>query len=336
MAVKQMSADEVSSKELITLENEINLLQNLKHKNIVRYLGMDMSGSNLSIFLEYVSGGSIKALISKFGALDESIVRSYTRQLLLGLEYLHRHGIAHRDIKGANCLVGNDGVIKLADFGNSKRWRVDSPESLQASLKSSGDLKGTPCWMAPEIIKDESSSVQWKKADVWSLACTTLEMITGRPPWSQFDNTVTILYHIACEDTLPEYPDPASIELISFLNLCLQRKADMRPDTTSLLLHPFVMNVASQLWRYEQMNSTSSYGRPSTVSIAPANGQFSRNSVEWFSSKNEPSDSFCYFENSRKEEYSNENDIKNQVDDMHSLSSQGTCDYFLFCIVSFY
>eukprot|EP01035_Chromulina_nebulosa_P027649 gene27649-36393_t len=109
MAVKQMTTEEVSRRELGALENEINLLRNLRHPNIVRYIGTEVTALSLSIFLEYVPGGSLKALIDKFGHLEEPVAKSYTRQLLIGLEYLHRNGIAHRDIKGANCLVGNDG-----------------------------------------------------------------------------------------------------------------------------------------------------------------------------------------------------------------------------------
>ena len=110
LAVKQMAIEEVSARELSNLENEINLLKTLEHPNIVRYLGTEVTVHFLTIFLEYVPGGSVKSLIEKFGALEEPVSRSYTRQLLLGLEYLHRSGIAHRDIKGANCLVGNDGA----------------------------------------------------------------------------------------------------------------------------------------------------------------------------------------------------------------------------------
>ena len=100
MAVKQMATEELSTRDLGSLENEINLLQSFRHPNIVRYIGTEVTPSALSIFLEYVPGGSLKALIDKFGALEESVAKSYTRQLLIGLEYLHRNGIAHRDIKG--------------------------------------------------------------------------------------------------------------------------------------------------------------------------------------------------------------------------------------------
>jgi serine/threonine protein kinase/WD40 repeat protein len=247
MAVKQMATEEVSKRELGSLENEINLLRNLRHPNIVRYIGTELTNSALSIFLEYVPGGSLKALIDKFGALEESVARSYTRQLLLGLEYLHRNGIAHRDIKGANCLVGNDGVIKLADFGNSKHWRpVATNVTGGANFTQTGDIKGTPAWMAPEVVKDQSSTISWRKADIWSLGCTTLEMTTGKTPWSQFNNSVTVLYHLACQDTLPEYPTNPSVELRTFLNLCFQRDPTVRPDATSLLLHPFV--APQQSW----------------------------------------------------------------------------------------
>jgi len=157
MAVKMMATDDVSKRELSSLENEIKLLRSLRHPNIVRYIGTELNIECMSIFLEYVPGGSLKTLIDKFGHLEESVAKSYTRQLLIGLEYLHRHGIAHRDIKGANCLVGNDGVIKLADFGNSKHWRPITNATNGVSGTSStvdgssggnvpapsGDIKGT-------------------------------------------------------------------------------------------------------------------------------------------------------------------------------------------------
>lgn len=273
MAVKQLSREEVSGKEINSLENEIKLLQSLWHPNIVRYMGTEINNSTLSIFLEYVPGGSLKALIDKFGALEESVSQTYTRQLLLGLEYLHNNGIAHRDIKGGNCLVGNDGVIKLADFGNSKHWRAKAGTSGMKpggspdnhSTGTSNDIKGTPSWMAPEVIREQGSgSISWRKADVWSLACTTLEMASGRAPWSQFSNSVTILYHIACQETLPEYPSGASMEMTSFLNMCLQREPSKRPDISSLLLHPFVAKMAANGWN-TAAGAMGCVVRPSTV-----------------------------------------------------------------------
>ena len=99
LAVKQLDTGDVSIKELAALEHEIAMLKGLHHTNIVRYYGTERSSETLSILLEYVPGGSIRKMIDLFGPLGEPIVRAYTRQLLLGLEYLHRAGIAHRDIK---------------------------------------------------------------------------------------------------------------------------------------------------------------------------------------------------------------------------------------------
>ena len=125
--------------------------------------------------------------------------------------------------------MGNDGVIKLSDFGASKHWRANtvaaaaaSAASSNLSQKSGGDFTGTPSWMAPEVIRDQEKQILWKKADVWSLGCTILEMTTGKPPWFQFTNQVTVLYHIACSDLLPEFPENPSEELHSLLSSCLQ------------------------------------------------------------------------------------------------------------------
>jgi len=103
MAVKQLDSNEVTKKQIMSLEHEIAMMRNLDHENITRYLGTDRTEDTLSIFLEYVPGGSIHSLLERFGSFEETVTRTYTRQLLLGLEYLHRNGIAHRDIKVHNC-----------------------------------------------------------------------------------------------------------------------------------------------------------------------------------------------------------------------------------------
>ena len=92
-------------------------------------------------------------------------------------------------------------------------------------------------------------------------------MTTGKPPWSQFSNPVTVLYHLACQDSLPAYPESPSIELLTFLNICLQRDASLRPDITSLLLHPFVASLSSG-----GNNNQNYLQRPSTVSTTPFEG----------------------------------------------------------------
>lgn len=89
--------------------------------DIVQYLDSSSDATHLNIFLEYVPGGSVAALLSNYGAFEEALVSKFVRQILTGLEYLHEREIIHRDIKGANILVDNKGGIKISDFGISKK-----------------------------------------------------------------------------------------------------------------------------------------------------------------------------------------------------------------------
>ena len=94
-------------------------------------------------------------MVHKFGKFGEGLVRAYTRQILVGLMYLHEHQIMHRDIKGANILISNDGIVKLADFGASKRITEMMTQNDCMSLK------GTPYWMAPEVLHAWGTVVSW-------------------------------------------------------------------------------------------------------------------------------------------------------------------------------
>eukprot|EP00741_Cyanophora_paradoxa_P001846 tig00000507_g1789.t1 len=245
IAIKQVSYAGINKQKaeehVAALEVEIALLKQLQHENIVRYVGSetDPEHQEIRIFLEYVPGGSIASLISKFGHLTESVIRVYTRQLLLGLDYLHSHQIMHRDIKGANILVDNTGTIKLADFGASKK--LAEIMTISDGHKS---LRGTPYWMAPEVIKQTGHG---RQADIWSVGCTVLEMATGKPPWSQFQSQVSALFHIASAKGPPPIPEHLSADAHDFLMLCFRRSPKERPNASRLLTHPFVANAETIL-----------------------------------------------------------------------------------------
>nr|POF26896.1 mitogen-activated protein kinase kinase kinase npk1 [Quercus suber] len=237
LAVKQvLIAENSASKEkaqahIRELEEEVKLLKNLSHPNIVRYLGTVREEETLNILLEFVPGGSISSLLGKFGSFPEAVIRTYTKQLLLGLEYLHRNGIMHRDIKGANILVDNKGCIKLADFGASKQV-VEL-----ATVSGAKSMKGTPYWMAPEVILQTGHSFS---ADIWSVGCTVIEMATGKPPWSQQYQEVAALFYIGTTKSHPPIPELLSVEAKDFLLKCLQKEPNLRPAASELLQHPFV------------------------------------------------------------------------------------------------
>jgi serine/threonine protein kinase len=98
------------------------------------------------IFQEWVSGGSVQSMLEQFGPFQIGVIRAYTRQILLGLQYLHENGIVHRDIKGGNILVENSGSVKLADFGASSK--VSCGDSTQVNT----GLRGTPYFSPPYVI----------------------------------------------------------------------------------------------------------------------------------------------------------------------------------------
>ncbi|KAK6243112.1 hypothetical protein QUC31_009521 [Theobroma cacao] len=219
------------------LEEEVKLLKNLSHPNIVRYLGTVREEETLNILLEFVPGGSISSLLGKFGPFPEAVIRTYTTQLLLGLEYLHNNGIMHRDIKGANILVDNKGSIKLADFGASKQV-VEL-----ATVSGAKSMKGTPYWMAPEVILQTGHSFS---ADIWSVGCTVIEMATGKPPWSQQYQEVAALFYVGTTKSHPPIPENLSIEAKDFLLKCLQKEPELRPAASELLKHPFVTGESQE------------------------------------------------------------------------------------------
>ncbi|XWS12863.1 hypothetical protein CRYUN_Cryun37aG0127000 [Craigia yunnanensis] len=226
-----VKSSELSQSE--SLRREQRILSTLSCPQVVAYKGCDISSENgkllYNLFLEYVPSGTIMDAIHKHGGcLDEAMVRSYTRGILLGLEFLHSSGIVHCDIKGQNILVTDDGV-KIADLGCARRADVVS--------SAAWSVTGTPVYMAPEVARGEQ---QGFPADLWALGCTVIEMATGRGPWPDVGDPVSALYRIGFSCDVPEIPSNISKQAMDFLSKCLRRDPVQRWSATELLAHEFV------------------------------------------------------------------------------------------------
>lgn len=243
LAVKQVEVNQKTAghdkdkmKEMVgALDQEIDTMQHLEHPNIVQYLGCERKEYSISIFLEYISGGSVGSCLRKHGKFEENVVSSLTRQTLAGLAYLHEEGVLHRDLKADNILLDVDGTCKISDFGISKKsdniYGNDATNSMQGSV----------FWMAPEVIRSQGKGYS-AKVDIWSLGCVVLEMFAGRRPWSK-EEAIGAIYKLGSLNQAPPIPDDVSSSIsagaVGFMLDCFTIEPSERPTAGRLQTHQF-------------------------------------------------------------------------------------------------
>ncbi|CAN3475091.1 hypothetical protein DICA1_B01772 [Diutina catenulata] len=211
------------------LMGEIDLLKILKHENIVKYHGFVKTSDSLNIFLEFCDGGSLRQLYKKIDhGLDERHqIIPFVHSILQGLDYLHSQGVVHRDVKAANVLVDEHGVIKLADFG------VAAKVSSQYQT-----VVGTPNWMAPETVLGGEGLCT--ASDIWALGATIIELFTTHPPYHDRNPMATL--HAISTDEHPPLPKGISSLARDFLLECFQKQPSLRSNARQLLKHKWLAN----------------------------------------------------------------------------------------------
>ncbi|XP_012505964.1 PREDICTED: mitogen-activated protein kinase kinase kinase 19 isoform X4 [Propithecus coquereli] len=231
---KTFSENRLKHEEPI-LWTKVDLLKALKHVNIVAYLGTCLEENIVSIFMEFVPGGSISSIINRFGPLPEMVFCKYTEQILQGVAYLHENCVVHRDIKGNNVMLMPTGIIKLIDFGCAKRLAWAGLNGTHSDMLKS--MHGTPYWMAPEVINESGYG---RKSDIWSIGCTVFEMATGKPPLAAMGRMAAMFYIGAHRGLMPPLPDYFSEDAADFVRVCLTRDQHERPSALQLLQHSFL------------------------------------------------------------------------------------------------
>ncbi|KAK4512287.1 uncharacterized protein ATC70_002984 [Mucor velutinosus] len=226
VAVKQMDLSKQSRLDLIV--NEIMIMKESHHGNIVNFLDSFLVRGDLWVVMEYMEGGALTDVI-EHNTMTEQQIATVCYETAKGLDHLHSQNIIHRDIKSDNVLLNFAGQVKISDFGYCAK--------LTDQRNKRATMVGTPYWMAPEIVKQKEYGA---KVDIWSLGIMAIEMIENEPPYLD-EEPLKALYLIATNGTPSlKNPDKLSKELKSYLAVCLCVDVKSRATAAELLEHDFI------------------------------------------------------------------------------------------------
>ncbi|XP_029374310.1 mitogen-activated protein kinase kinase kinase kinase 5 [Echeneis naucrates] len=216
------------------IQQEIVIVKSCKHPNIVAYYGSYIRANKLWICMEFCGGGSLQDIYHVTGPLSEPQIAYICREMLQGLDYLHAQKKIHRDIKGANILLNNQGKVKLADFGISAQ--------ITATLARRMSFIGTPYWMAPEVAAVEIKGGYNELCDIWSVGITAIELAELQPP--MFDvHPLRVLFLMSKSGYQPpKLKDKSkwSSTFYNFVKAMLVRNPKKRPSAAKMLSNTFL------------------------------------------------------------------------------------------------
>eukprot|EP01123_Difflugia_compressa_P000038 TRINITY_DN1007_c0_g1_i2.p1 TRINITY_DN1007_c0_g1~~TRINITY_DN1007_c0_g1_i2.p1 ORF type:complete len:298 (+),score=49.46 TRINITY_DN1007_c0_g1_i2:97-990(+) len=232
------------------LETETSLLQRIDHPHIVRLVVICDTKSTLFIVMELMEGGELYEEIVKRKSFTEKDASYIMRQLFSALDYLHKNGIAHRDLKLENLLlVKRDSLdIKLADFGLSKVFSATDEQKMKTAC-------GTPYYVAPEILTTEGYT---NKIDMWAAGVLLYVLLSGRLPFSG-DSDVELFQAILESNLVWKKPqfDTVSDDAKDLIQKLITKDVNTRYSAEQSLAHHFIANQAAN--RSNELATTEFY-----------------------------------------------------------------------------
>ncbi|VVC26621.1 Hypothetical protein CINCED_3A025889 [Cinara cedri] len=236
MAMKEIQLQPFDHKAIRNVAVELRIFEGITHTNLVKYYGVEIHREEMLIFMELCAEGTLENLVAATeNGMPEGLVRRFAKQLVSGVDILHRHAIVHRDIKSANIFLTDGGnCLKLGDFGSAVKMK--SQTTVPGELKG---FVGTQAYMAPEVFMKSNTEGHGRAVDIWSIGCVIIEMASGKRPWHEYDSNYQIMFKVGM-GVLPTIPDTLSEEGQEFVNRCLQHNPYKRATVSELLEHNFI------------------------------------------------------------------------------------------------
>lgn len=218
-AIKVLHPNLLSDNSFLSrFKGEAQMSALLDHANIVPVYEFGQVDGRNYLAMKYMPGGSLKDLLTEQGPLSPKETLRYFEDICNGVSFAHSKGVIHRDLKPSNLLIDEFKKIRVSDFGFAKA--IASSRSI--SMSSTGNLIGTPAYMAPEIWNGKPATAQ---SDIYSLGCILYEMLTGKILFEGVSPAEVITKHVV---EGPKYSESLPLGIRSVLNKALQRDPDKR------------------------------------------------------------------------------------------------------------
>ncbi|XP_024032982.1 serine/threonine-protein kinase STY46 isoform X1 [Morus notabilis] len=247
VAIKILKPERINTDMQREFAQEVFIMRKVRHKNVVQFIGACTKPPSMCIVTEFMSGGSVyDYLHKKKGFFKLPSLLKVSMDISKGMSYLHQNNIIHRDLKAANLLMDENGVVKVADFGVA---RVKAQSGVMTAET------GTYRWMAPEVIEHKPYD---HKADIFSFGVVLWELLTGKLPY-EYLTPLQAAVGVVQSGLRPPIPKHTHPKLVEILERCWEKDPALRPDFSEII--EMLQQLAKEVGDEVEERRKSSSGR---------------------------------------------------------------------------